>query len=392
MENAGNIAQVSGAVDTIQESLTGFAQKSWVESQLGEVNDEIDSLTAAVDELSGSITGYATHAELESGLAGKLDRAASAEFYPMNDNPAGYLTAHQDLSNYATVSAVNEAIDDLTEEIDGQLESIDDAIDMNTADIAAISYDAESLSILGNIEIEGHIKNQYSMDEHDGVLRVVTSTSRIGSYLLGISKDNVNLYCIDLANWGILATVEAFAPDGEEAESVRFDGDYAYVCTAEVVTLTDPVYFFDLSDLNNITWKDTGTIDGYSSSLVNFGNGNLIGIGFGDERQLKIEAYRETETGVESICSYEQYASFSTDYKSYYIDRENQLIGIGLYFWDTQEYNGYWYVLLHFDGNAFHELAMVPMRGNVLEHEMRGVVIDGWLYVFANEFHIQKVW
>jgi uncharacterized secreted protein with C-terminal beta-propeller domain len=260
------------------------------------------------------------------------------------------------------------------------------------ADIAAISYDAESLSILGNIEIEGHIKNQYSMDEHDGVLRVVTSTSRIGSYLLGISKDNVNLYCIDLANWGILATVEAFAPDGEEAESVRFDGDYAYVCTAEVITLTDPVYFFDLSDLNNITWKDTGTIEGYSSSLVNFGNGNLIGIGFGDERQLKIEAYRETETGVESICSYEQYASFSTDYKSYYIDRENQLIGIGLYFWDTQEYNGYWYVLLHFDGNAFHELAMVPMRGNVLEHEMRGVVIDGWLYVFANDFHIQKVW
>jgi hypothetical protein len=153
------------------------------------------------------------------------------------------------------------------------------------------------------------------------------------------------------------------------------------------------VYCFDLSDLNNITWKDTGTIDGYSSSLVNFGNGNLIGIDFGDERQLKIEAYRETETGVESICSYEQYASFSTDYKSYYIDRENQLIGIGLYFWDTQEYNGYWYVLLHFDGSAFRELAMIPMDDSgTLIQEMRGVVIDGWLYVFANDFHIQKVW
>ena len=261
------------------------------------------------------------------------------------------------------------------------------------ADIAALSYDAEGLSILGNIEIEGHIKNQYSMDEHDGVLRVVTSTSRIGSYLLGISKDNVNLYCIDLANWSILATVEAFAPDGEEAESVRFDGDYAYVCTAEVITLTDPVYFFDLSDLNNITWKDTGTIEGYSSSLVNFGNGNLIGIGFGDERQLKIEAYRETENGVESICAYERNAYFSTDYKSYYIDRENQIIGIGLCFWGGEEYPGFWYVLLHFDGSAFQELAMIPMDDSgTLIQEMRGVVIDGWLYVFANDFHIQKVW
>ena len=260
------------------------------------------------------------------------------------------------------------------------------------ADIAAISYDAESLSILGNIEIEGHIKNQYSMDEHDGVLRVVTSTSRIGSYLLGISKDNVNLYCIDLANWGILATVEAFAPDGEEAESVRFDGDYAYVCTAEVVTLTDPVYFFDLSDLSNITWKDTGTIEGYSSSLVNFGNGNLIGIGFGGERQLKIEAYRETENGVESICAYERNAYFG-DYKSYYIDRENQIIGIGLCFRGGEEYPGFWYVLLHFDGSAFRELAMIPMDDSgTLIQEMRGVVIDGWLYVLANDFHIQKVW
>ena len=257
------------------------------------------------------------------------------------------------------------------------------------ADIAAISYDAESLSILGNIEIEGHIKNQYSMDEHDGVLRVVTSTSRIGSYLLGISKDNVNLYCIDLANWSILATVEAFAPDGEEAESVRFDGDYAYVCTAEVITLTDPVYFFDLSDLSNITWKDTGTIEGYSSSLVNFGNGNLIGIGFGEKLNLKIEAYRETETGVESICAYERYASFGNDYKSYYIDRENQLIGLGVYGW-WDDLTGSRYILLGFDGVAFHELANIPVSGR--EDEMRGVVIDGWLYVFSDGFNVVKIW
>ena len=270
-------------------------------------------------------------------------------------------------------------------------------------EIACMGYNADGLEELGSVKLAGSVKDQYSMDEHDGILRVVTST-RVRESTIDMSagsehfspsnsRRNANLYCVSLADWSVLAKVEAFAPEGETVESVRFDGDYAYVCTAEVVTLTDPVYFFDLSDLNNITWKDTGTIDGYSSSLVNFGNGNLIGIGFGDERQLKIEAYRETENGVESICSYEQYASFSTDYKSYYIDRENQIIGIGLCFWGGEEYPGFWYVLLHFDGSAFRELAMIPMDDSgTLIQEMRGVVIDGWLYVFANDFHIQKVW
>ena len=118
----------------------------------------------------------------------------------------------------------------------------------------------------------------------------------------------------------------------------------------------------------------------------------IIGIGFGDERQLKIEAYRETETGVESICAYERAAYFSTDYKSYYIDRENQLIGLG-YTWGGDMYTDTWYVLLHFDGNAFHELAMVPLIGNnVPVEEIRGVVVDGWLYVFTSSFYLQKVW
>ncbi len=266
-------------------------------------------------------------------------------------------------------------------------------------EIACMGYNADGLEELGSVKLAGSVKDQYSMDEHNGVLRVVTST-RVRESTIDISagsehfspsnsRRNANLYCVSLADWSILAKVEAFAPEGETVESVRFDGDYAYVCTAEVITLTDPVYFFDLRDLNNITWKDTGTIDGYSSSLVNFGNGNLIGIGFGDERQLKIEAYRETETGVESICAYERYANFGNDYKSYYIDRENQLIGLGVYGW-WDDLTGSRYILLGFDGNTFHELANIPVNGQ--EHEMRGVVIDGWLYVFSDGFDVVKIW
>jgi len=91
------------------------------------------------------------------------------------------------------------------------------------------------------------------MDQYVGILRVVTSTAVTGfretfygefvSVTNNVTERNVNLYCVDLTDWTVKASVIGFAPAGEEATSVLFDGVNAYVCTAEVITLTDPVYF-----------------------------------------------------------------------------------------------------------------------------------------------------
>ena len=56
-------------------------------------------LTGLPEDLvySADITGLATTAQLDE----KLDKADSANFYPMDSNPSGYLTTHQDLSDYA---------------------------------------------------------------------------------------------------------------------------------------------------------------------------------------------------------------------------------------------------------------------------------------------------
>jgi uncharacterized secreted protein with C-terminal beta-propeller domain len=255
-----------------------------------------------------------------------------------------------------------------------------------------MSYRGDRLEQKGSAVVEGSVKNQYSMDEYQGVLRVVTSTNKtVTQYhdngtVSGMVQRNANLYCIDLENFSVVACVEAFAPEGEQAESVRFDGNMAYVCTAEVITLTDPVYFFDLSDLSNITYKDTGTIDGYSSSLVDFGEGLLLGIGVGAERNLKIEIYEQTQTGVESLCAYEQNALFAEAYKSYYIDRENSLVGLCIYPLSGQKPI---YVLLHFDGYELNELLRVPVSVGDLA-SVRAVLIDGWLYVFDEDFKVVK--
>ena len=186
----------------------------------------------------------------------------------------------------------------------------------------------------------------------------------------------------------MVAKVERFAPNGETVQSVRFDGDYAYVCTS--IVFTDPVFFFDLSDLSDITYTDTGVIEGYSSSLIGFGEGNLIGIGYENWDTVKIEAYREEDSRVVSVDRYLiPSASIASDYKAYYVDRKNQLLGFGVYIRSGQ-IDELSYKLLYFDGEKLTELVNLPMSGVV--HTYRSVYLDGFLYVFGEvDFHVVEV-
>lgn len=262
-------------------------------------------------------------------------------------------------------------------------------------EISQISYDENGLKNEGAFAVAGSVKDQYSLDEYDGILRVATTIDRsIGiqetyedrSYTVSLdASTNASLYCIDLYDHSIRASVECFAPEGESVRSVRFKADQAYVCTS--IVLSDPVFFFDMSDLDHITCKDTGTIDGYSMSLIDFADGFLMGIGYGSRFDtLKIEIYREDAATVVSHCAYElPNCWFSTDYKSYYIDRENRSIGLGV----DQYGRGSRYILLHFDGYELVELLDVALDGSPVT--MRAVYIDGYLYMFGDSFLVEKV-
>lgn len=261
-------------------------------------------------------------------------------------------------------------------------------------DVTKLSYVGDELRLCGTFTVDGYVKDQYSLDEHDGVLRVVTTTERWG-YGADIEESgtNASLYCIDATSFKVLADIRNFAPWGETVRSVRFDGDAAYVCTS--IQLSDPVFFFDLSDLGNITYTDTGTIEGFSTSLINFGNGYLVGIGVGSEAStLKIEVYTESGGAVIPLCSYElENTYYSLDYKSYYVDRENQLIGLGVGCYSGERFKddgGHGYVLLSFDGYALCELLSVGIDCEPLR--TRGVYIDDCFYIFGgDEMIVEKI-
>lgn len=255
-------------------------------------------------------------------------------------------------------------------------------------EITALSY-KDTFEKKGSVSVCGLVKDQWSMDEYEGILRVVTTTQNFvyGEYPTGdkfvmpnSGASSASLYCVDLKEFKVVASVENFAPKNETVQSVRFDKTSAYVCTA--IVFTDPVFFFDLSDLNNITYKETGNIDGFSSSLINMGNGYLLGIGQENGNTFKAEIYRETETGVEGFSKYlRQNADYSTDYKSYYIDRENQLIGLGLYDLSYRQYSRY--ILLHFNGQKLELLLDEELSGT--NEIKRSVYIDGFLYMLGED-------
>ncbi len=257
-------------------------------------------------------------------------------------------------------------------------------------DVSKLSYAGNKLEFCGTFTIDGTVKDQYSLDEKDGVLRVVTTTNKYGANVPNLST-NANLYCIDAATFEVLATVESFAPWGESVRSVRFDGNMAYVCTS--IQLSDPVFFFNLSDIGNITYTETGTIEGFSTSLINFGNGFLVGIGVGSTSStLKIEVYTEDGEAVIPLCSYElENTYYSTEYKSYYVDRENQLIGLGVRSYSGEKFNdkgGEGYILLSFDGFSLNELLAVNVDGE--PRAMRGVYIDDCFYILSEDDLIVK--
>jgi uncharacterized secreted protein with C-terminal beta-propeller domain len=145
--------------------------------------------------------------------------------------------------------------------------------------------------------------------------------------------------------------------------------------------------------MSNITYTDTGVIEGYSSSLVNFGENTLLGIGYGDNRStLKIEVYAEDGGKVESLCAYEKPGfGFSEDYKSYFIDRENGLVGLAVSDQTTGNLK-FRYILLAYNGYELVEVENVLFDGYIDIAFARAALADGYFYVMArDQFEFFKV-
>ena len=252
--------------------------------------------------------------------------------------------------------------------------------------IGCLAYAGGALAYKGEFCVPGSVKDQYSLDERDGMLRAVTTLERWGVQGVGAESvptgSSAGVYIIDLADFQTVGALEWFAPAGERVMSARFEKteNIVWVCTA--VGFTDPVFRIDLSDPAHITFTETGTVEGYSHTLLDFTDGTLLGIGYGGStRELKIELYERQGDAVVPLDAYTADESISTDYKAYFIDRANGLAGMQVYdpYRDESDY-----LVLAYDGYGLVEALRLPMEGGADYDNTRAAYIDGWLYVLSD--------
>jgi len=117
--------------------------------------------------------------------------------------------------------------------------------------------------------VPGNIRNQFSLSEHEGHLRVVTtSNGDVSESFLRVLTERDGT----LTEVGVVGNLGK----GEQVQSVRMTGDTGYVVTFRQI---DPFYTLDLSDPTNPTITGELKIPGFSSYLHPINDTTVIGVG-----------------------------------------------------------------------------------------------------------------
>lgn len=122
--------------------------------------------------------------------------------------------------------------------------------------------------------VPGWLLNQYSLSEHDGVLRAATTT---GHPWQRSSKSTSSVYALrrDGGALRVAGSVSGLGK-GEQIYAVRFAGPVGYVVTFR---RTDPLYTIDLRDPARPVVTGELKIPGYSAYLHPVSGDRLIGVG-----------------------------------------------------------------------------------------------------------------
>jgi len=138
------------------------------------------------------------------------------------------------------------------------------------------ALDGVKVNYSGSADIDGHVLNQFSMDEFDGHLRVATSVGHVPSP--GVHSV---VTVLDATGAGLTQSgkVDNIAPT-EDIRSVRFVEDRGYLVTFKK---TDPLFTVDLSNPKAPRIQGELKIPGFSTYMHPVGKNHLLAIGFDAE-------------------------------------------------------------------------------------------------------------
>lgn len=290
-------------------------------------------------------------------------------------------------------------------------------------EITKILYKGGKMTPVGRMFVKGGILNSFSMDEHEGYLRMVTTaTVKVERYVKYnenhelIYKSSVEIPDSSLAreytemnflfvvneSMELVGCIEGIAED-ESIRSARFMGDVGYFVTYKNV---DPLFAVDLSEPTNPQIMDALKIPGFSSYLHFYSNELLFGFGeetdpnTGEFLGLKLSMFdisnpydvRETnkyviEDGDEFIGGKMDrviaYSEALNNHKAMLINPERNIIGFEVdrgSYWDYEEEE--WVSTFHYVTFGYGEAGFYNTFSYKGECDrMRGLYIGDILYV-----------
>ena len=380
------------------------------------IDGEIAPLGGCADVLLTAAPVDTAAVDQTSGVASS-DMAASSTSW-----------TSQALPSTVTVLTVDDTLDDVRPvSVQGTAETIYASTDAlyvasggwdeagSRTDVHRFDLPADGPAVYtGTGRVPGRLLNQFSLSDHEGALRVVTTVDGPvgGAPATTVMPDTDDDALVDEARMPstsarltVLDTEGEVLDEvghldglgvGEEVQSVRFMGDTGYVVTFRQ---TDPLYALDLTDPSAPRSLGELKIPGFSEYLHPVGDGLLLGIGrdadptSGMDRGFKASLFDVSDPAamveVDQLILPNAWSEVSSDHKAFTWDAERSqaifpLTGDCGPAGDCSAANSA--MVLRVEGGQLDEVARITHgTGFGSSAPMRSIVIDDDLWTLSYE-------
>lgn len=251
--------------------------------------------------------------------------------------------------NYAQ-GLTSEEQDALTEESDALLaKKLDEIEHFQYSVINKIRIDGNKVAVGEMGKVPGRITNQFSLDEHNNVLRIATTIDGRWDRKSATSTQSTNnVWTLD-SNLELSGELTGLA-EGERIYSTRFMGERLYMVTFRQV---DPFFVIDLSNPQEPKELGELKIPGFSNYLHPYDDNHIIGIGKEATDMGRVTGLKISLFDVEDVNNPTEVAKFVTDekysqstalyeHKAFLFNKEKELMVIPAYHYDYKgEEEGY---------------------------------------------------
>lgn len=238
--------------------------------------------------------------------------------------------------------------------------------------------------------VPGSLLSQFSMDEHNGYFRVVTTNESYTETKGGDSSDvwssasnndSSNALYVLGQDLKIVGEIENLAP-GERVYSVRFDGDVGYFVTFRQV---DPLFAVDLSNAAAPTVLSALKIPGFSEYLHPYSDGLLFGFGKDADEEtgavngLKLSMFNTADlqnvTEQHKLLLEHSWSDVSYNHKAILVSPQRGIIAFPA---DNS------YLIYSYSAEkGFEKLAELRLS-EMYYNDTRGLYINDYFYVFSS--------